>query len=196
MFSFPKGSGNGQTGCIRSCNVHCSSGNCQLTTDVQHVGTLDVSQVLWEGGMEFTDLYLKHTNQASNQSYGCTQLAQPSSQVVGKQEDGRGLYWPVPAAVQGSGSFKEQQCGREHGATSHHHCTWMRSSVPQFSVPFNKSTLDYGSLTDTSEAINCPSGISISLLPDQSCVFLSQISCSHPYVSHPPHYACRGLISS
>lgn len=71
----------------------------------------------------------------------------------------------MPAAVQGSGSFKEQQCGREHGATSHHHCTWMRSSVPQFSVPFNKSTLDYGSLTDTSEAINCPSGISISLLP-------------------------------
>lgn len=66
MFSFPKGSGNGQTGCIRSCNVHCSSGNCQLTilTYVMWEGTLDVLQVLWEGGMEFTDLYLKHTNQS------------------------------------------------------------------------------------------------------------------------------------
>lgn len=72
MFSFPKGSGNGQTGCIRSCNVHCSSGNCQLTalTYSMWEGTSDVSQVLWEGGMEFTNFYLKHTNQASNQPYG------------------------------------------------------------------------------------------------------------------------------
>lgn len=62
MFSFSKGSGDGQTGCIRSCNSHCSPGNYfnwHLWYTACWKGVCVVAQVLGEGGMEFTRFFLK-----------------------------------------------------------------------------------------------------------------------------------------